>query len=117
MPRNRQDRNVAKAGKLREEMSLPEVLLWQLLRRAPDGVKLRRQHPLGPYVLDFYCAETRVAIEIDGFAHSTADRPERDGLRDAWLGEQGIEVLRIAASEILQSPEDIAEAIVRYCKR
>ncbi|MCW1428248.1 endonuclease domain-containing protein [Novosphingobium sp. JCM 18896] len=117
MPRKRQQRNVAKARKLREELSLPEVLLWRLLRKEPEGVKLRRQHPLGPYVLDFYCAERKIAFEIDGFAHDTGDRPSRDGRRDLWLSEQGIEVVRIPALEVLRSAEDIAEAIVRYCQR
>ena len=50
-------------------MTLPEVLLWNLLRKAPDGVVFRRQHPIGRYVVDFYCARAKVCIEIDGFAH------------------------------------------------
>lgn len=117
MPRKKQDRNVTRARQLRDEMSLPEVLLWQILRSAPDGVKLRRQHPLGPYVLDFYCAEAKVAVEIDGSVHDMGDRPERDEKRDRWLQDQGIDVLRIPASEVFRSVTETAEAIVRYCKR
>lgn len=98
-------------------MSLPEVLLWRLLRLEPDGVKLRRQHPLGAYVLDFYCAETRTAFEIDGIVHDMGDRPARDEVRDAWFASQRIEVVRIPATEVLRSPEDVAERMVRYCKR
>jgi very-short-patch-repair endonuclease len=98
-------------------MSLPEVLLWQLLRVQPDGVKLRRQHPLGPYVLDYYCAAAKVGFEIDGIAHEMGDRPSRDEQRDDWLKSQGVEVVRVPAADVLRSPEAVAEAIVRYCKR
>ncbi len=98
-------------------MSLPEVLLWNLLRRDPGGVKFRRQHSIEEYVLDFYCAKAKLDVEIDGFAHETGDNPEHDAARDAWLKDQGIEVLRIPATEVLKSPEDVAEALVRYCKR
>ena len=57
------------ARRLRRNMSLPEVLLWQILRRQPGHIKFRRQHPIGRYVLDFYVLELRLAIEIDGLAH------------------------------------------------
>ena len=116
MPRKKQGRNVARARKLRDAMSLPEVLLWRLLRSV-EGVKLRRQHPLGLYVLDFYCADARIAFEIHGMVHDMDDRPDRDERRDMWLRDQGIEVVRIPASDVLRSPEEVAEAIVRYCKR
>ena len=66
MPRPRQTRNVSNARHLRANMSLPEVLLWQQLRLQSD-VKFRRQHPLGPYVLDFYCAKAKVAIWPSGY--------------------------------------------------
>mgnify|MGYP000606112179 CR=1 FL=1 len=117
MPRPKQPRNVAKARRLRSHLSLPEALLWSLFRKQPAGVKFRRQHPLGPYVLDFYCAAPLIAIEIDGFAHDTGDRPLRDEARDAWLAAQGVTVIRIPAADVLQSPEDVAEALVRLCGR
>ena len=98
-------------------MSLPEVLLWNLLRKSPDGAHFRRQERHGKYVLDFYCARAKVCIEIDGIAHDMGDRPAYDEKRDAWFQGDGIEVMRIPASEVLKSPEDIAEALVRYCKR
>jgi len=78
-------------------MSLPEVLLWQLLRKAPDGLKFRREHPTGEYSLDFYCADARLAIEVDGEAHSFGQRPRRDDRRDAWLAAAGIMTLRVPA--------------------
>ena len=117
MPRPKRSRNTAQARQQRQEMSLPEVLLWNLLRKSPDGVHFRRQEGMGDYVLDFYCAKAKVCIEIDGIAHDMGDRPERDMRRDDWLTAEGIEVLRIPATEVLKSPEQIAEAVLRYCQR
>ena len=97
-------------------MSLPERLLWRELRGKPQGVKFRKQHPVGRYVLDFYCASAKLGIEIDGIAHDMGDRPERDQLRDRFIEEQGIEVVRIPASEVLVSPAGVAESLVTRCR-
>ena len=117
MPRRKQPRNTVRARPLRREMSLPEVLLWQLLRCEPEGIKFRRQHSIGDYYLDFYVAKLKLAIEIDGMAHDMGDRPARDAVRNAFLRAEGIEVLRIPATDVLRSPEDAAEMLVRYCQR
>jgi very-short-patch-repair endonuclease len=101
-----------KARKLRRIMTLPELLLWKQLRQRPGGMKFRRQHPAGPFVLDFYCDDLGLAIEVDGEAHNRGNRPERDGNRDRWLREQGIEVLRIAASDVLKD----MDAVIRLIK-
>jgi very-short-patch-repair endonuclease len=93
------------ARQLRRKMSLPEVILWRLLRGNPSGIKFRRQHPTGPFVLDFFCSDARLAIEVDGEAHSRGDRPMRDSQRDAWLLAAGIATLRIPARGILEDPE------------
>jgi very-short-patch-repair endonuclease len=100
----------------RRSPSLPEGLLWRELRGKSGGVKFRRQHPLGRYVLDFYCAAAKCAFEIDGIAHDMSDRPAHDQARDAWLAEQGIRVVRIPASEVLDNPVDFAEAMARMCR-
>ena len=98
------------ARKLRRNMTLPEVLLWRWLRQRPEGLKFRRQYPTGPYVLDFFCSDARLAIEVDGEAHSRGDRPDRDQARDQWLRSAGIETLRIAAADIL----DDTDAVLRW---
>ncbi|WP_338061535.1 endonuclease domain-containing protein [Sphingopyxis lindanitolerans] len=103
------------ARRLRRKMSLPEVLLWQILRKQPGHIKFRRQHPIHRYVLDFYVPEWKLAIEIDGIAHDMGDRPERDDARDQWLASQGIRTLRIAAREVLADPAAVADGIVRFC--
>jgi very-short-patch-repair endonuclease len=75
---------IASARRLRRALSPPEVKLWSRLRlRAPGLLAFRRQHPIGPYVLDFYCAKARLAVEIDGMSHDLGDRLERDVRRDA----------------------------------
>jgi very-short-patch-repair endonuclease len=98
-------------------MSLPEVLLWQQIRARKTGLKFRRQHPVGPYVVDFYCPESRLAIEIDGEAHNRADRPERDERRDAFLTQNGFRILRVAAARILKDPVAAGDAIAAYAAR
>lgn len=93
-------------------MSLPGVLLWQRLRTEPHGLKFRRQHPVLTYVLDFYCARARLAVEIDGEAHDRGDQPVRDGERDAALVAHSLTVLRIPARDVLIDADTAAEAIV-----
>jgi very-short-patch-repair endonuclease len=64
-------------------MTGPERTLWALLKRNRRGLHFRRQYPVGPFILDFYCAAARLCIEIDGPVH--ADQVERDARRTAWL--------------------------------
>jgi very-short-patch-repair endonuclease len=92
-------------------MSLPEVLLWQQLRKKVDGVQFRRQHPAGPYVLDFFSATVNLAIEVDGEAHNRGDRPQRDANREEWLQRQGIRVLRIPAADVLKNLDGVLQFI------
>ena len=76
--------------------------MWQALRRGQlDGLLFRRQHPVGPYVLDFYCPVARLAVEVDGSAHDGAVQAAHDTRRDLWLADHGIRVMRIPAREVL----------------
>ncbi len=113
--REHTDEAMRNAKRLRREMSLPEVLLWNRLRGKPLGVKFRNQHPVANYVIDFYHAPKRIGFEIDGISHDLGDRPERDQGRDAELAKMGIEVVRIPASDVLKNVDAVAESIVRYC--
>jgi very-short-patch-repair endonuclease len=106
----------ALARKLRKEMTLPEVLLWQHFRQRPHGLKFRNQHGTGAYVLDFYCSDARLAIEVDGLAHDNPDRAEHDRRRDTWLASHGIETLRIPAREVLADATQAAQAIVDFTR-
>ncbi|MDQ0462421.1 very-short-patch-repair endonuclease [Caulobacter ginsengisoli] len=93
-----------RARSLRKTMTLPEILLWQGLRgRRLGGLRFRREHPIGPFILDFFCPQARLAVEVDGESHGyTVAQDER---RDLWLREQGIRVLRLVARDILESVE------------
>jgi very-short-patch-repair endonuclease len=83
-------------------MTLPEVILWDHLRAGKlGGHRFRRQHPLGLYVVDFYCPAARLVVEVDGAHHDTLAAIASDYQRDGWLTEQGNRVMRIAASDIL----------------
>ena len=92
------------ARKLRKKMSLPEVLLWEFLRRDSTGYRVRRQFPITPYVLDFYCPKLKVDIEVDGEFHDY--RVEQDLLRSEFLKAKGIITWRYPAKFVLESPYD-----------
>ena len=103
-----------RARALRREMTLPEVVLWRALRRGAVGrLRFRRQHPVGPYVLDFYCAAARLAVEVDGAVHDVPEQATHDERRMAWLAERGIRVLRVPAQEVLrdESLDGVLETI------
>ncbi len=80
---------------LRNNSTYPEVKLWHFLKQDQIGFMFKRQWPLGGYILDFYCSELKLAIEIDGKVH--AYRRVRDEARDEWLSLQKIHVLRFSA--------------------
>ena len=105
--------SVKRAKQFRRELSKPEWLLWQILRTSPNGHKFRKQHPAGPFILDFFHAKANLAIEIDGYAHDTGQRPDCDANRDAWLAEHKIDTLRIPAVDVLRDAVETAEAIIK----
>ena len=106
--------SVANARRLRRNLSPPEARLWSRLRaRAAEAPIFRRQHPIGPYVLDFYCSKARLAVEVDGIGHDMGDRPQRDLRRETWLRAQGVSVMRIPASQVTRAIDDVVDAIVR----
>ena len=92
-------------------MTRPEAQLWALLRRKQLGLHFRRQHPVGPYVLDFYCAAARLCVEVDGPVHD--DQMSRDERRSAWLAKEGISVLRFSTEEIEGHPAVVLAAIAQ----
>ena len=105
-------KSVHRAKRLRRELSPPEVMLWQILRASPGGHKFRKQHPAGPYVLDFFCARANLAVEIDGLAHDMGNRPAHDACRGQWLRENRIGALRIPARDVLDSVDAVAQSVV-----
>jgi very-short-patch-repair endonuclease len=92
-------------------MSVAERMLWQQLRLRPGGLKFRRQHSIGPYVVDFCCLSARLTVEVDGISHDMGTNPQRDLTRDRFIEENGFRVLRVAAARVLQDAAGTAEAI------
>ena len=98
-------------------MTLPEGLLWRALRKRPESLKFRRQHPIGPYIADFYCPATKLIVEIDGESHSTDERSRHDERRDEWLKDQGLKVIRIPASDVMNDIDAVIVAIIAASRR
>jgi len=92
--------------------------MWQSLRRRGlAGLRFRRQHPVGPYILDFYCDELRLAVEIDGQSHDHPDRIAHDQRRTAWLNRQGIQIVRLSARTVLADMDGALGTIRRTVGR
>jgi len=99
----------ARAKTLRKRMSPIEQRLWHALRGAQLGASFRRQHPVGPYVLDFYCASAGLAVELDGDEH--ASRTHRDALRTRFLNHRGICVIRFYNRDVWSNFDGVKEII------
>ena len=101
-------RQLAFSRRLRQDAPSTENLLWRLLRdRRLDGLKFRRQHPIGRYVADFVCLRHRLIVEADGPHHDE----DRDAQRDAWLATQGFRVLRFK-NALLNDPDRVLGMIL-----
>lgn len=92
-------------------MTEPEKKLWEYLRLKPQGFKFRRQHPIGSYVLDFYCHKLRISIELDGGYHLLREQKEKDESRTQYLNELGIKEYRFTNKEVLNHFEATVEKI------
>ncbi|MCL9803334.1 endonuclease domain-containing protein [Pseudomonas sp. AKS31] len=102
------------ARQLRAKQTDCEHLLWQKLRsRQIANLKFRRQFPCPPYVLDFYCAELKLAIELDGGQHAETQGLIHDQRRTRYLNQKGIEVVRFSNLEVIQQMDDVLEQIIR----
>ena len=92
---------VERSRDLRKQSTMQESALWNHLKNYQiHNVKFRRQHPIGPYILDFYCAKFKLAIELDGHTHFTESGIAHDTIRNAYLKAQGINTVRYTNSEI-----------------
>ncbi|MBL0948570.1 endonuclease domain-containing protein [Brevundimonas sp.] len=106
-----------RAKRMRRPMSPPEARLWVRVRaRRLEGCKFRRQHPCGPFILDFYCAAARLAVEVDGESHNHPDQISHDRRRTRWLAAQGIRVVRIAAVDVRDELDGVLAFILRVVR-
>lgn len=101
-------KSYVRAREMRRALTPPEARLWTALKSQQMGVRFRRQHPVGPYILDFYCASAKLAVEVDGMIHSDPDQAAHDSRRTRWLAGKGIRVVRIEAVRV---KDDLAAVI------
>lgn len=96
------------ARAMRHSPTSAENFLWQVLRaRQFAGLKFRRQHPVEPYILDFYCPEIQLAVEVDGAQHANVKGMQDDAQRTAYLAEKGIKLIRFWNHEVMTQPEHV----------
>ncbi|CPR16329.1 DNA methylase, putative [Brenneria goodwinii] len=92
---------------MRKNPTEPERRLWESIRHRQLGAKFRRQHGIGIYIVDFYCSECDLVIEIDGDSHFTAEGITHDSLRDDYMRSLGLSVLRIPNTDIMNNLDGV----------
>ena len=103
------------AKHLRKISTRAEKILWQLLRnRRFEGYKIRRQYPIGKYVDDFYCHQSRLVIESDGEVHDNAEQIEFDSERDEYMEGLGLKILRFKNEDLFNAQEKVMNLILKY---
>jgi very-short-patch-repair endonuclease len=113
--RTRKPNPISRARQLRRDHTWAERLVWRWLRdRRFSSYKFRRQHPFGPYILDFFCFEARLGIELDGSGHGHPGQQQRDTIRDAYFQTHGIQVLRIWNHRLRLERAEVREMIFRW---
>jgi very-short-patch-repair endonuclease len=105
---------IGTAKRLRIDATESERKLWSILRSKQfGGLRFRRQQPLGPYIVDFYCSAAKLIIELDGNQHGIDENIAYDAARDGWLRSQGYRVLRFSNEEFLKHRDVVVEGIGR----
>jgi very-short-patch-repair endonuclease len=109
------NRRLAKT--MRQRLTRGEFALWCIMRnRGLGALRFRRQAPIGPYIVDFFCTEAELAIEIDGGQHFRRGDLIKDAKRDAWLSAHGVHVLRFSNREVVDGIDLVCEAILSAAK-
>ena len=110
------DELLFRGRQLRKDSTFPERRLWNAIRGSRlCGLKFRRQHAIGPFLVDFYCREQRLVIELDGASHS--DQGQYDLERQAYLEEQNLRVIRFSNDQVLHELDGVVRGILVACGR
>jgi ATP-dependent DNA helicase RecQ len=105
---------IQRARDLRRRMPPAEVKLWNVLRNHQlGGLRFRRQHPVGPYYLDFFCVSCGLAIELDGPSHDSPEDQDSDQRRDRFLATCGVRMLRFLNAEVMCNLDGVLHFICR----
>ncbi len=103
---------IRRARDLRQTSTTPEQLLWLALRNGQiGGLKFRRQHPIGPCVVDFYCHSAGLVVEVDGMSHE--DKIQRDVERTKLIEAHGLRILRVTNEDVMRDVDAVAREIAR----
>jgi len=105
---------IPNARRLRRDMTDPERRLWSLLRNRQLGVKVRRQVPIGRYIVDFLCEEKKLIIELDGGQHFSPEGKAKDRIRDAFLSIHGYRVVRIFNDDVIKNIDSVLLQIAMH---
>jgi very-short-patch-repair endonuclease len=105
---------IRRARDLRGTSTPPEDLLWLAVRNGQiGGMKFRRQHPIGPYVADFYCHAAELVVEVDGMSHDV--KASQDGEKTKYIESHGLRVLRVMNDDVMHDLDAVAREIARLC--
>lgn len=103
---------------LRKHATIAERILWKHVRSKQLGVKFRRQYSIGGYIVDFFCYELKLIVELDGGIHGTEENILKDRKRESWLRAQGYTILRYTNEQVINTTEhvctDLKQHIARY---
>jgi very-short-patch-repair endonuclease len=113
--KEREETLTIRARQMRKDPTLAERFLWEWLRRNTAGIRIRRQHPFGDYIADFFCSRAKLVVEIDGQSHE--GREAYDAERTAYFEAEGFEVVRFTNLQVIEEAQTVAEEIVALCVR
>ena len=103
---------IDRAKELRRTSTQPERLLWLALRNGQvGGLKFRRQHSIGPYVVDFYCHSAKLVVEVDGMSHD--DKARQDAARTDHIESQGLRILRVTNEDVMRNLDGVTREVAR----
>ena len=104
---------LARAREMRQPQTPAEATLWRAIRNQQTGFKFRRQHPIDRFIIDFYCAQAKLLIEIDGDSHLQSDQEEYDQARTKYLEELGYKVIRFTNNDVRYNIEIVVTEILQ----
>ena len=111
-------KTISRTKKLRRDGTSAEKLLWEIIRdRGVSGYKFRRQHPIRYFIVDFYCHEARLVVELDGDIHEISEIKEYDKNREEIIRELGLHVIRFTNEEVFSQPENVVKVMENYLNK
>jgi very-short-patch-repair endonuclease len=109
---------LSRASALRKNMTEAEKMLWSKLnKRQVNGLRFRRQHPIGKFIVDFYCHEKLLVIELEGAIHQKEEVKEHDEGREYELKKKGLNVLRFTNAEVMSDATKVIDSIAKFTQK